>query len=85
MAWVYRNAFRFGGDPNQLYVSGVSSGAHLASVVLTTDWQKDFGLPIDTVKGGLCGSGMYDLYPVSMSARSNYVTFTNCRCSRKTA
>jgi arylformamidase len=77
VAWVYRNAQSFGGDPNQLYVSGVSSGGHLASVVLTTDWQMDFGLPIDTVKGGLCGSGMYDLYPVSLSARSSYVKFTN--------
>jgi arylformamidase len=37
---------------------------------------RKFGLPIDTVKGGLIGSGMYDLYPVSVSARSNYVTFT---------
>ena len=77
VAWVYRNALRFGGDPNRLYVSGVSSGGHLASVVLTTDWPKDFGLPVDTVKGGLCGSGMYDLYPVTLSARSNYVKFTN--------
>ena len=77
VAWVYRNAVRFGGDPNRLYVSGVSSGGHLASVVLTTDWQKDFGLPVDTVKGGLCGSGMYDLYPVALSARSDYVKFTN--------
>ena len=76
VAWVYRNAARFGGDPNQLYLSGVSSGGHLASVVLTTDWQKDFKLPPETVKGGLCGSGMYDLYPVSLSARSNYVNFT---------
>jgi acetyl esterase/lipase len=73
---VYRNASRFGGDPNQLYVSGVSSGGHLASVVLPTDWQKDFGLPIDIVKGGLCASGMYDLYPVTLSARSNDVRFT---------
>src|SRR6266851_4638691 len=76
VAWVYRNASRFGGDPNRLYVSGVSSGGHLASVVLTTDWQEHFGLPIDIVKGGLCGSGMYDLYPVSSSARSNYGKFT---------
>ena len=76
VAWVYRNASRFGGDPNRLYVSGLSSGGHLASVVLTTDWQKDFGLPVDTVKGGLCGSGMYDLYPVTLSARSKYVNFT---------
>ena len=77
VAWVYRNAVGFGGDPSRLYVSGVSSGAHLASVVLTTDWQKDFGLPVDTVKGGLCGSGMYDLYPVTLSARSSYVKFTD--------
>ena len=41
-----------------------------------TDWQKDYGLPIDAVKGGLCCSGMYDLYPVSLSARSSYVKFT---------
>jgi len=77
VAWVYRNAVGFGGDPNRLYVSGLSSGAHLASVVLTTDWPKDFGLPVDTVKGGLCASGMYDLHPVTLSARSNYVKFTN--------
>jgi arylformamidase len=77
VAWVHRNAASFGGDSNRLYISGVSSGAHLAGVALTTDWQKDFGLPIDTVKGGVCGSGMYDLYPVTLSARSNYVKFTN--------
>jgi arylformamidase len=76
VAWVYRNARSFGGDPNRLYVSGHSSGGHLAAVVLTTDWQKDFGLPIDTVKGGLCASGMYDLYPVSLSARRSYINFT---------
>ena len=76
VAWVYRNAARFGGDPDRLYVTGHSSGGHLAAVVLTTDWQTDFGLPRDTVKGGLCASGMYDLYPVSLSARSSYVRFT---------
>jgi arylformamidase len=80
VAWVYRNAATLNGDRNQLYVSGTSSGAHLAGVLLTTlttDWQKDFSLPIDTIKGGLCGSGLYDLYPVSLSARSKYVKFNN--------
>jgi len=76
IAWVHKNAASFGGDPNRLYVSGTSSGGHLAAVALTTDWQKDFGLPADTLKGGLCCSGMYDLYPVSLSARAGYVKFT---------
>src|SRR4029077_12642775 len=38
IVWVYRNARSFGGDPDRLYVSGHSSGAHLAGVALTTDW-----------------------------------------------
>jgi arylformamidase len=77
IAWVHRNAPSFGGDPARLYVSGFSSGAHLAAVALTTDWAKDFSLPADTLKGGLCCSGMYDLKPVRLSARSSYVKFTD--------
>ena len=77
VAWVHQNAASFGGNPNRLYVSGVSSGGHLAGVVLTTDWQKDFGLPVATVKGGLCGSGLFELHPVALSKRGDYVKFTN--------
>jgi arylformamidase len=77
VAWVYRNAADFGGDAQQLYVSGFSSGAHLAGVLLTTDWAEDFGLPADLLKAGLCMSGMYDLKPVRLSSRSRYVAFTD--------
>src|SRR5438034_1096701 len=77
VAWVYRNAQTFGGDPARLYVSGFSSGAHLAGVVLISDWVRDFGLPADIISGGLCCSGMYDLKPVRLSARSRYVKFTD--------
>jgi len=49
VAWVCKNAASFGGDPNRVYVSGHSSGGHLAGVVLATDWSKDFGLPRDVV------------------------------------
>jgi arylformamidase len=77
VTWVYRNAASFGGNPDRIYVSGHSSGAHLAGVVLVTDWRRDFGLPADTVKGGLCCSGMFDLKPVRLSARSSYVKFTD--------
>jgi len=76
VAWVKRNAANFGGDSERVFISGTSSGAHLAGVALTTDWLGDFGLPMDTLKGGLCCSGMYDLYPVSLSARASYVRFS---------
>ena len=76
VAWVYNNAKSFGGDPSRIYVSGQSSGAHLAGCVVTTDW-KDYGVPNDIVKGALCCSGMYDLKPVRLSKRSKYVKFTD--------
>jgi arylformamidase len=73
VAWIHKNAASFGGDPNRLYLSGHSSGGHLAGVVLVTDWEKDFGVPNDVLKGGLCCSGMFDLEAVMLSARSNYL------------
>jgi arylformamidase len=77
VAWVYGNAKSFGGDPERLYVCGHSSGGHLTGVLLTTDWQKDFSLPPTLIKGGVCGSGMFDLKPVRLSKRSSYVKFTD--------
>ena len=77
VAWVHRNAKSFGGDADRIYVSGHSSGGHLAGVILTTDWSKEFSLPVDTVKGGLCCSGMFDLKPVRLSARRKYINFTD--------
>ena len=77
VAWTYKNAHSFGGDPNRFYISGHSSGGHWVGVLLTTDWHKDFGLPPTFIKGGVAGSGMFDLKPVRLSARSNYVKFTD--------
>ena len=77
VVWVYKNAASFAGDHNRIYVSGHSSGAHLTGCILVTDWQKEFGLPANIIKGGLVVSGMYDLKPVRLSKRSQYVNFTD--------
>lgn len=77
LAWIYKNAASFNGDANRIFLSGHSSGGHLAGVVLTTDWEKDFGLTKNLIKGGVCVSGMYDLKPARLSARSSYVKFTD--------
>ena len=76
VAWVFRNAASFGGDPDRLYLSGHSSGAHLASCVLITEWVNQ-GLPAGIFKSAILGSGMYDLKSVRLSSRSNYVKFTD--------
>jgi arylformamidase len=73
--WAVRNAASFGGDSNRVYISGHSSGSHLASCVLITDWTKR-GLPADTIKGALLMSGMYELYPAMLSSRGKYVQIT---------
>ena len=77
IAWCYQNAASFGGDPNRIHLVGHSSGAHLAGVAMVTNWPGTFGVPADVIKTGLLSSGMYDLKPVRLSARSRYVNFTD--------
>lgn len=77
VAWAYKNAATFDGDPDRFYIGGHSSGGHLCGVTLVTDWQKQFGLPADMIKGGLCMSGMYEMKPVRLSKRSSYVNFND--------
>ena len=77
IAWTAKNAASFGGDPGRIYIAGHSSGAHLGGCALLTDWQKDFGLAPDLIKGATLCSGMYDLKPVRLSKRGDYVKFTD--------
>ena len=74
VVWVHRNAATFGGDPDRLYISGHSSGGHLAAVTLTTEWTR-FGLPRNPFKGGVCCSGLFDLNAPRLSSRREYVAF----------
>lgn len=63
VAWVYQNAESFGGDPDRIYISGHSAGGHLTAMVMATNWEKDYNLPADVVKGGCLISGLFDLMP----------------------
>jgi arylformamidase len=84
IAWTYRNAKSFGGNPDALYMISRSSGSHLASCVLITEWEKQ-GLPRNILKGAVMGSGMYDLAPVRLSKRSSFVKFTDAMVAELSA
>lgn len=70
-------AASFGADPARIHVIGHSSGGHMGGCIVTTDWQKEFGLSQNILRGGMLFSGMYELEPVRRSKRSEYVAFTD--------
>lgn len=84
LAYVWRSAESFGGDPDRIHISAHSSGSHLSGVMLTRGWQEE-GLPPDAFKGAVLLSGMYDLAPVALSKRSSYVKFTDAMVEKLSA
>ena len=73
VAWSHANAAGFNADPDRLFIAGHSSGGHVGGMMVVTDWPAAHGLPRDLIKGGLLCSGMYDLAPVRLSARNEYL------------
>jgi len=65
--WVCAHASEFGGDPDNLWMFGHSSGAHLVAMCCCGEGRYDNELPAGTVKGAIMTSGMYDLEPIRLS------------------
>ena len=66
ITWLYQNASQLGFDRDRIYVSGSSAGAHLAIMLLLTEWVS-CGLPENVIKGACAVSGLYDLEPIRLS------------------
>jgi arylformamidase len=75
IAWTYRHARDFGGDPDRIHLSGNSAGAHLAAMAMAHDWRAE-GVPADLVKGACCITGIYDLEPVLRIAANADIRLT---------
>lgn len=72
IAWLYRHAAALGGDPRRIYLVGHSSGGHITGLAITEDWTR-FDMPAEAIKGAMAVSGIYDLEPVRLSARNDYL------------
>jgi arylformamidase len=69
IAWVHKNAARYGGDPGRMYLMGHSAGAHLVALVGTDPkYLGAEGIGLDALDGviALDGAG-YDI-PTHMAA-----------------
>jgi arylformamidase len=62
IGWVHGHIRDYGGDPEQIYVTGHSAGGHLAVSLLT-----DPDIAPGRIKGVTSLSGLYDLEPVRLS------------------
>ncbi len=67
IAWTWRNAADFGGDPDRIFVCGSSAGGHLTGMMVAGGWHDELGIPADTIKGAIPLSGLHDLEPLRHS------------------
>jgi len=75
--WTFNNADSFGGDKNNINVSGHSAGGHLTAMMMATDWPS-FGdnLPADLIKSGCAISGVYELEPIRLGFMQETLDFS---------
>lgn len=65
VAWTWRHAERFGGNPGRMVVAGHSAGGHLAAMLLACRWRMlAADLPQRLVSAALSVSGLFDLEPL---------------------
>lgn len=65
LAWVWRHAREYGGDPRRIVVGGHSAGGHLAALLLTCRWSDVApDLPADLLRSALSISGLFELEPI---------------------
>ncbi len=82
VVWAYRNAAAYGADPEKLFISGHSAGGHLVAMLLATDWEVEYGLPNDIIKGATTISGLFDLRPIKLSFVNEWLELTDSEAER---
>ncbi|MEW5420345.1 alpha/beta hydrolase [Amorphus sp. 3PC139-8] len=71
LAWTHQR-FVAEGDATGIVISGHSSGAHLAALLVAENGAEEL-VPAEALRALVCISGSYDLEPVMLSLRRSYI------------
>ncbi|WP_163836023.1 alpha/beta hydrolase [Spartinivicinus ruber] len=81
--WIYQHAADYQINRDQLYLVGHSAGAHLASYLLTVDWQQlSPKIPNNLIKGIAALSGIYNLGPIQNCFVNRVLKLTDVEVSQ---
>lgn len=61
IAWLHKEATNYNADPKRIFICGHSAGGQQVAMLAATNWNEDYGIPDDVIKGGIAISGIYDL------------------------
>tara|TARA_R110000751_G_scaffold307889_2_gene433744 strand:- start:74851 stop:75723 length:873 start_codon:yes stop_codon:yes gene_type:complete len=75
LEWIHHNIADYGGDPNNLTISGHSAGAHLVAEALATDWSAR-NIDPAFLRGAVAVSGIYDPTPAMMTSVNEQLQLT---------
>lgn len=74
IAFLWREAGRYGYDRDRIVVSGHSAGGHLTAMMMATHWPAVADdLPENVVAAGLPVSGIYDIEPIRLTPLNDAV------------
>jgi acetyl esterase/lipase len=58
LAWTFKNICQYGGDPDRIFVGGMSAGSYIASMItMDKSWMDNRGINVDRIAGLLPISG----------------------------
>lgn len=62
LTWVWQNIAVWGGDRDQLHVSGHSAGGHLVAMLMACQWSRvDADMPEQIIRSGMSISGLHEM------------------------
>tara|TARA_B100000686_G_scaffold309473_1_gene351425 strand:+ start:6132 stop:6992 length:861 start_codon:yes stop_codon:yes gene_type:complete len=81
--WIYKNCSKYGGNPNNINISGHSAGAHLCAILTNFKWET-INMPKNIIKSAFLISGIYEPEVVLKLSLNDEIGLTKKEASTNT-